>query len=86
MPWNKDGSRKKSTLYKKSNFKLRSGNDASPAKVILGEEEKEVEMNTTLIDLTKDMYESENQSVDTEKALEIIRDVEDKKKEEEEED
>jgi len=67
--------------YKKSSFQLRSGNGASPAKVILGEEEGE--MNTTLIDLTKDMYESENQSVDTEEALEIIREIEDKKKEEE---
>ena len=54
MPWNADGSRKESTLYKKSSFQLRSGNGASPAKVILGEEEEG--MNTTLIDITKDMY------------------------------
>ena len=55
MPWNKDGSRKESTLYKKSNFKLRSGNDASARKVVMGNDDT-VDMETDSTALSPEQF------------------------------
>ena len=54
MPWNKDGSRK-TTYYKKSNFQLRSGNDASAKKVVMGNDDT-VDMETDSTALSPEQF------------------------------